>query len=54
MLTFGEERFVGDSEAEPSTDNVMGLTRGLISCYQSFAPLADIAVVLPVFTHGKN
>jgi hypothetical protein len=37
----------------------MGITRGfclgggLISCYQSFAPMADIAVALPVFTYGK-
>jgi hypothetical protein len=34
--------------------DVMGLTRGLISCYQSFAPIADIAVALPVFTYGQN
>jgi hypothetical protein len=34
--------------------DVMGLTRGLISCYQSFAPMADIAVALPVFTYGQN
>ena len=33
--------------------DVIGLTRGLISCYQSFAPMADIAVVLPVFTYGQ-
>ena len=24
----------------------MGITRGLLSCYQSFAPMADIAVAL--------
>jgi hypothetical protein len=30
----------------------MGLTIGLISCYQSFALMADIAVALPVFTYG--
>jgi hypothetical protein len=29
-------------------------TRGLISCYQSFAPMADIAVAFPVFTHGQH
>jgi hypothetical protein len=34
--------------------DVMGLTRGLISCYQSFAPMADIAVALPVFMYGQN
>ena len=34
--------------------DVMGLTRGLISCYQSFAPMADIAVALPVFTYWQN
>jgi hypothetical protein len=28
--------------------------RGLISCYQSFAPMTDIAVALPVFTYGQN
>jgi hypothetical protein len=33
--------------------DVMGLTRGLISCCQSFAPMADIAVALVVFTYGK-
>jgi hypothetical protein len=32
----------------------MGLTRGLISCYQSFVPMADIAVALLVFTNGQN
>jgi hypothetical protein len=32
----------------------VGLMRGLISCYQSFAPMADIAVALPVFTYGQN
>ena len=31
-----------------------GLTRGLISCYQSFAPMADIAVALPMFMYGQN
>ena len=34
--------------------DVMRHTRGLISCYQSFAPMADIAVALPVFTYGQN
>jgi hypothetical protein len=29
-----------------SGSDVMGITRGLISCYQSFAPMADIAVAL--------
>jgi hypothetical protein len=31
----------------------MRLTRGLISCYQSFAPMADIAVALTVLRMGK-
>ena len=35
-------------------NDVMGLTRGLISFYQSFAPMADIAVALPVFTYGQT
>jgi hypothetical protein len=34
--------------------DVMRHTRGLTSCYQSFAPMADIAVALPVFTYGQN
>jgi hypothetical protein len=34
--------------------DVVRLTRGLISCYQSFAPMADIAVALAVFTYGQN
>jgi hypothetical protein len=34
--------------------DVMGLTRGLISCYQNFAPMADIAVALPVFTRYRS
>ena len=31
----------------------MGLTRGFISCYQSFAPMVDIAVVHPCLPMGK-
>jgi hypothetical protein len=37
-----------------SGSDVMGPQRGLISCYQSFVPMADIAVALPVFTYGQN
>jgi hypothetical protein len=33
--------------------DVMGLTRGFISCYQSLAPMADIAVVHPCLRMGK-
>jgi hypothetical protein len=33
--------------------DVMGLTRGFISCYQRFAPMADIAVVHPCLRMGK-
>jgi hypothetical protein len=47
------QHFPNDNWQVDGSD-VMELTRGLISCYQSFAPMADIAVALPMFTYGQN
>jgi hypothetical protein len=49
-----ERRHFPNDNWQLGGSDVMGLTRGLISCYQSFAPMADIAVILPVFTFGQN
>ena len=49
-----ERRHFPNDNWQLGGSDVMGLTRGLVSCYQSFAPMADIAVALPVFTYGQN